>query len=89
MAATTNNRWGKVLADSTERFNEICSILSDTGSAMQVTHNKSGFTLGMGGNVMATQLTEKELDGVINAMWLLAESSQSTRKIVASYVLNQ
>lgn len=89
MATTTNNRWGKVLADYTERFNEICSILSDTGSAMQVTHNESGFILGMGGNVMATQLTEKELDAVINSLWLLAESSQSTRKIVASYVLNQ
>lgn len=90
MATTSKSKWSKVLKDYTERFNEICEILSDGASTMQVKSDNGKFNLCMDdGQEIIRHLTQSEMDGVLRALWLMAGESDKSRSIASFFVLKQ
>ena len=75
------------LADYSERFKEICGILSDKGMQMQVAHRKDGYVLSMDGQTIKEQMTEKDLNSVLSVMWLMAGESEIGSAIASLFIL--
>ena len=88
MATTKRTKWSEILADYSERINEICGILSDDSRTMRIKRYKGSFALSMDdGQIITQQIDEADLKSMISALWLMAGETENGRNIASFFVL--